>query len=327
MVTTLKASQCCGRTEAKERKEMAVMKETDIELLKHIAEVEDGFDPNCLTAKLGWRSRDVGIWPGTLTKLRMKGFITDFYESNSYHGYRLTETARALISGTSLLSSIQTPQGGKLSLPNDLFEDIIGHPEVKDLLRASLLAEKPVHVLLAGPPALAKTLFLWDIERVGGELAIWLVGSATSKAGLWDLVTERQPKVLLIDELDKMNAADTAALLSIMEGGRLVRAKKGRELDTRVDIKVVAATNRIYGLSPELLSRFAVRKIEAYSRADYQMVVKGVLVRRENVEPELAQEIAQRLDGRSQDVRDSVRVARLASQLGVAKAIKLLLGG
>ncbi|MBA7465329.1 Holliday junction ATP-dependent DNA helicase RuvB [subsurface metagenome] len=303
------------------------MKETDIELLQRIAEVEDNLDPNSLTAKLGWRSRDVGIWPGTLTKLRMKGFIEDFYESNSYHGYKLTEAAKALISGSSLPSATGTPQGQKLEVPEDIFDDIVGHLEVKDLLRASLLAEKPVHVLLSGPPALAKTLFLWDIERAAGERAIWLVGSATSKAGLWDLVAEKQPKALLIDELSTMNAADTAALLSIMEGGRLVRAKKGRELDIRVEIKVVAATNRLYGLSPELLSRFAVRKIEAYSRVDYQKVVKGVLMHRENIEPELANEIAQRLDGRSQDVRDSVRVARLAPQLGVEKAIKLLLPG
>jgi Holliday junction DNA helicase RuvB len=197
---------------------------------------------------------------------------------------------------------------------------------VKELLRASLLAEKPVHILLAGPPALAKTLFLWDIERAAGEKAIWLVGSATSKAGLWDLVAERQPQILLVDELDKMNAADTAALLSMMEGGRLVRAKKGRELDLSHPLWVIAATNRLNGLSPELLSRFAVRRIEAYSRRDFLTVVKGVLARREGVIPELADEIARCLDGRTQDVRDAVRVARLAPQLGVEKAVGLLMG-
>lgn len=301
------------------------MKEKDIELLKQIAEVEDSLDPGSLPAKLGWRSRDVGLWPGTLTALRMKGYIEDHYESNSYHGYKLTEKARALLGGTTLPSATEAPQNGKLSLPDDMFEDIIGHLEVKELLRASLQAEKPVHILLSGPPALAKTLFLWDIERAAGERAIWLVGSATSKAGLWDLVAERQPRILLIDELGKMNAADTAALLSMMEGGRLVRAKKGRELNIQHLVWVIAAANKTYGLSPELLSRFAVRRIEAYNRSDYQTVVRGVLVRHENVEPELAQEIAQRLDGRSQDVRDSVRVARLATQLGVEEAIKLLL--
>jgi Holliday junction DNA helicase RuvB len=54
-------------------------------------------------------------------------------------------------------------------------------------------------------------------------------------------------------------------------------------------------------------------------------VVKGVLIRCEDVAPELAEEIAQRLDGKTQDVRDAVRVARLAPQLGVERAIALLL--
>jgi len=214
----------------------------------------------------------------------------------------------------------------KMNIPDDLFGDIIGHDEVKELLRACLLAEKPVHVLLAGPPALAKTLFLWDIERVSGERAIWLVGSATSKAGLWDVVADRQPSIVLIDELDKMNAADTAALLSMMEGDRLVRAKVGRELNLQHEIRVVAATNRVHMLSPELKSRFAIREMHPYSRDEYLVVVKGVLMRRDGAAPELAEEIAKRLDGRSQDVRDAVRVVRLAPQLGVEKAVKLLLG-
>lgn len=158
----------------------------------------------------------------------------------------------------------EEPRRETLTLPADIFDDIIGHDDVKNLLRATLLAEKPVHALLAGPPALAKSLFLWDIERAYGEQATWLVGSATSKAGLWDLVAEHQPQLLLVDELDKMNAADTAALLSLMEGGRLVRAKKGRSLDVTVVIKVVAATNQIAKLSPELKSRFAIRRLRPY---------------------------------------------------------------
>ena len=54
-------------------------------------------------------------------------------------------------------------------------------------------------------------------------------------------------------------------------------------------------------------------------------MVKGVLVRCEGANPELAEEIAQKLEGKSQDVRDAVRVARLSPQLGAEKAIGLLL--
>ena len=48
-------------------------------------------------------------------------------------------------------------------------------------------------------------------------------------------------------------------------------------------------------------------------------------MRHEKLAPNLAEEIADKLDGRTQDVREAVRVARLSPQLGVEKAIRLLL--
>lgn len=299
------------------------MKEGDLKLLNEIASFEDSHDME-KEFKIGWSWRHVRIWPATLNRLFKDGYLENVFRSNSYTGYRLSELGKAVVSKG---EEPEAPQSEKLACSEDIFEDIIGHEDVKELLKACLLAEKPVHVLLAGPPALAKTLFLWDIERAAGEKAIWLVGSATSKAGLWDLVAERQPQVILIDELDKMNAADTAALLSMMEGGRLVRAKKGRELSLANPLRVVAASNRLEMLSPELRSRFAIRRLSAYSRSDYLTVVRGVLVRREGLKEELADEIARRLDGTSQDVRDAIRVARLAPQLGIDRALRLLLGG
>jgi len=302
------------------------MKEGDLELLHEIAQFEDS--QNMEELRMGWSWRHVRVWPATLNRLFKDGYLENVFRSNSYTGYRLSELGRAMVAGGQDKDTDGTPQNQELALPDSLFEDIIGHDDVKELLIACLMAEKPVHVLLAGPPALAKTLFLWDIERVAGERAIWLVGSATSKAGLWDLVAERHPQVILIDELDKMNASDTAALLSMMEGGRLVRAKRGRELDLNNPLRVIAASNRLHILSPELKSRFAIRQMNPYRRPEYLTVVRGVLVRRESLDQELAGEIARRLDGLSQDVRDAVRVARLAPQLGVEKAIKLLgIGG
>ena len=106
-----------------------------------------------------------------------------------------------------------------------------------------------------------------------------------------------------------------------------VRAKVGRRMDTTLPVWVLAATNNYQKLSREILSRFAVLRIRTYSQADYYQVVKGVLLRREGVAEDISEEIARKLDGKSQDVRDAVRVARLAPQLGIEKAIRLLLGG
>ena len=302
------------------------MKDGDIELLTEIARFEASVDME-KEYRIGWSWRHVRIWPATLSRLFKDGYLDNVFRSNSFTGYKLSENARALVLANQQEVSAEPQPEPLVGLGEDLFADIIGHEEVKDLLTATLLAEKPVHVLLTGPPALAKTLFLWDIEQTFGEQAIWLVGSATSKAGLWDLVAEREPRILLIDEIDKMNAVDMAALLTMMEGGRLVRAKRGRELDIHNPLKVVAASNRMEKLSPELRSRFAIRKLNPYNRSEFLTVVKGVLVRKESLSNELAEEIARKLDGRSQDVRDAIRIARLAPQVGVEKAIKLLLGG
>ena len=299
------------------------MKNDDvIELLSEIARFEDSVDMEN-EYRIGWGWRHVRIWPATLSRLFKDGYLDNVFRSNSHTGYRLSDLGKSLLSAE--ITSPETRQELKPEIPDTLFGDIIGHDGVKELLRAALLAEKPVHVLLTGPPALAKTLFLWDIERAGGEKAIWLVGSATSKAGLWDLVAGREPQILLIDEIDKMNAADTAALLTMMEGGRLVRAKRGRELDINNPLRVIAASNRCEKLSPELRSRFAIRKLDPYGRAEFLTVVRGVLVRSEGLDQELAGEIARRLDGLTQNVRDAIRVARLAPQLGVEKAIALLI--
>jgi len=302
-----------------------MMKEGDIELLAEIAKFEDSW--NMEELRMGWSWRHVRIWPATLSRLFKDGYLDNVFRSNSYTGYRLSEMGRALVTSSRQEDEAEPDTPRQLDIAENIFSDIIGHEDVKELLRACLLAEKPVHVLLAGPPALAKSLFLWDIERAGGERAIWLVGSATSKAGLWDVVADRQPQILLIDELDKMNAADTAALLSMMEGGRLVRAKRGRELNLSNQLTVVAASNRLKMLSPELKSRFAIRTLSAYSRSDYLTVVRGVLVSRENLSTEVAGEIARQLDGRTQDVRDAIRAARLVPQLGVTRAINLLMEG
>jgi len=302
------------------------MKSGDIELLVEIARFEDSHDME-KEYKIGWSWRHMRIWPATLSRLFKDGHLENVFRSNSYTGYRLSELGRAVVSSNQQEDAAEPDAPQQMDIAENIFGDIIGHDDVKELLRACLLAEKPVHVLLAGPPALAKSLFLWDIERIAGERAIWLVGSATSKAGLWDIVADRQPQILLIDELDKMNAADTAALLSMMEGGRLVRAKRGRELNLYNQLTVVAASNRLRLLSPELKSRFAIRTLSAYSREDFLMVVRGVLASRENLSPEVAEEIARQLDGRTQDVRDAIRVARLTPQLGITQAINLLMEG
>lgn len=295
----------------------------DFELLKKIADYEDTMDDR--HRRLGWTWLEVSMYPATINKLVIKGLVRLSYKSHSSTNYLLTDNARAILAGGLPSFELVEPAGAYEPDLSEMFSDIIGYDDLKELLTEALQIEKPLHVLLWGPPSLAKTLFLWDIERAGGEAAMWLIGSATSRAGLWDVVADKKPRWLLVDELDKMTMVDMAALLSLMEKGRLVRAKVGRKLDEKLNIWVVASANRIGRLPDELLSRFAVYQLAEYSATEFRNVVANVLTIHEDTDSYTAAEIALRLVGKTHDVRDAVRVARLAKRIGVKRAIELLI--
>ncbi|MGC2685776.1 MAG: AAA family ATPase [Candidatus Nitrosopolaris sp.] len=74
-------------------------------------------------------------------------------------------------------------------------------------------------MLFIGPPASAKTLFLLgilDIRKNG----VYFDGSNTTN-GILDVLEEERPKIICIDELDKMPRTFQNQLLNFMESGRV----------------------------------------------------------------------------------------------------------
>ena len=298
------------------------MNSKQLEALVRIHEYEERVPAD--KRALGWTWQDVKVHSATLNALLLADMLDIVFKSNSMTGYQLTEKGKAAAVSTDAAGE-ELDDDELVIIPDTIFSPIVGHDNVKRLLGAALRAPKPVHVLLLGPPALAKSLFLWDVEQVYGGRALWVIGSALSQAGLWDLVSERRPQVILIDELDKLRGPDQAALLSLMEGGRLTRAKAGgRRLEIQTEPLVLAAANRTTGLSGELLSRFAVREVLPYNTEQFKQVVRQVLVTREGLDEKTAEEVSAALQGLTQDVRDAIRVARLAGTLDVNEAVELL---
>ena len=62
-----------------------------------------------------------------------------------------------------------------------LFEDIIGYDDIKTLFRMAINANDPVHILLIGPPASAKTLFMRTLTQLQNSYLI--DGGNSTKAG------------------------------------------------------------------------------------------------------------------------------------------------
>jgi Holliday junction DNA helicase RuvB len=284
------------------------MKEVDLELLKRIADIEDSIDPKSFKGMAGWRPVDIGIWPANLTKLRMEGLIEDGYQSNSYHGYKLSQKARAMLVGGPELTETQNQ---KISFPDDLFEVIEGYEDIKALVRQVLDSEKPVHVLFTGVPSSAKTMFLLELSRTG---APYILGSQSTKAGVADLLFDAEPEILLVDEIDRIGTKDIAVLLSLMQTGIVSETKSGKRREIKLKTRVFAASNTLK-MAPELLSRFMVLHFKPYSRDDFLLVASNLLKKREGVDGNLASYIAERVWSLSQrfpDPRQAVRVARLA---------------
>jgi len=218
---------------------------------------------------------------------------------------------------------ILTDTPKSIKLPADLFDTIIGYEDVKDLYKQALKADKPFHILLVGPPASAKTVFLLEIERLPGSC--YALGSSTSKSGLTEYLLNKEPRYLLIDEMDKMSTEDYGALLSLCETGDVIEIKYKREQRKKLNTWVFAAANAKSKIPKEVLSRFQTLIFPEYTREQFIEAAIGVLTKREKVSKSLAKYIAEQTFNKleSKDVRQAVRIARIAkSKKEVDETIK-----
>jgi Holliday junction DNA helicase RuvB len=289
------------------------------EILNRMVEVEKSMDEPHLN--IGWSWQDVATWPAIINRLIIKKLVRVAISTNSGTGYHVTEEGK--LAAIAEIHPVHT-EPERID-DTTLFSGIVGYDNIKELMKTSLALDKPVHILLYGPPAIAKSMFLWEIERVYGSKCLPFIGSATSHAGMWDMLVERHPRILLIDELEKMNITDTAGLLSLMEYGRVIRAKVGRSMDVKITAWVFATANRITSIPPELLSRFAKQELKEYSDQEFIIVVKNVLQKNEELDENSAALIAEKLVGKTHDIRDAVRVARVSKKVSVPRAIELLM--
>ena len=284
----------------------------ELEALRRIIDFEDkkeqkfreqGFD----AALVAWELLEVPVSWKAARKLIMQGIVKKL--GKKWYALADREQARKLLR----LEPAPPPQpeGGseEIEVPPDLFSVIEGYDDVKSLFQKCTKATKPFHVLLIGPPSSAKTLFLLELNRLPG--AFYCLGGSTTKVGLIDQLFEFAPRFLLVDELEKMNKLDYAALLSLMETGIVKETKHDKAREIRLETFVIAACNSTRRLPPELMSRFHFKlHFREYSPEEFERVAVKTLTVREKVDPELAAYIARKS---CHDIREAVGLARAAT--------------
>lgn len=154
----------------------------------------------------------------------------------------------------------------------DLFEEIIGHKEIKKIITNAIFSEKPVHILLVGDPGSAKTMFLLEINRLV-KASLFVIGSNTTKAGLLNQLFETRPRFVLVDEIEKMNKPDQSSLLHLMETGIISETKMNKTREMELKCWVFASANSCEKISEPLLSRFVVLQIPEYTFEEFKGIV------------------------------------------------------
>jgi replication-associated recombination protein RarA len=109
------------------------------------------------------------------------------------------------------------------STEEDIFEEVIGYFDIKRLFEMAIAAEEPVHILLVGPPASTKTVFMRSMLKLSSSY--FTDGTNTTKLGMIEYIFENRPKYLRIDEIDKMQKRNQEFLLNLMETGMVSETK------------------------------------------------------------------------------------------------------
>jgi len=195
-----------------------------------------------------------------------------------------------------------------------LFESIIGYDDIKKIFKMSLISDKAVHILLVGPPASAKTLFMLEFLKL--ERSYFTLGSHSTKAGMIDYLFDYRPRYLLVDEIEHMPYKDQTSLLSIMETGILTETKSQKTRSTQLKTWIFATCNNKEKLLSPLLSRFIIFHLKPYNRDKFIEVSNGILVKND-IPYDLANEISHVVWNKlkSRDIRDCIKISRLAKTI------------
>jgi Holliday junction DNA helicase RuvB len=257
---------------------------------------------------LGFEWHEVHSLPATLNKMVAERILDVNYSSHSSTNYKVADPE--MVKEAIALLEAPPPETEEITeIPDNIFQPIIGYDDIKEFMLKALRGESRVHFLLEGAPATSKSLFMLCIQRAIPQ-AYYATGSRTTAPGLTDALLTHEPKVILLDEIDKMDMQSYAVLLSLMETGQVVETKYRRHTVVKLNTIVIGAANRVDKLPPELLSRFDFHlRFKPYTRDEFTRVCTNYLSQFEGIPEDLAEYIGVRVWD-SMKIPSDVRKAR-----------------
>jgi len=265
---------------------------------------------------LGFEWFEVHSHPITLNKMVGSKLLDVSFHSNrsTYYKLRYPELVKEALERLAEPEIKPEPK-----IPDDLFQSIVGHDNIKTIVRYAIESEKATHLLLQGVPASAKTMFLLDLARLPNSY--YCLAQTMTGPGLADILFLRQPSYLCVDEIDRLSPENVGVLNSLMATGIISESKIGKTRSMELVTKVFAAGITTHRLPSDLLSRFITLKFQPYTEGEFIAVCENTLSR-ENCSLDTARFVGSevwRMYGTNADIRKAVMIARLAGGDG-AKA-------
>jgi replication-associated recombination protein RarA len=220
-----------------------------------------------------------------------------------------------IFSKTASILEPKSTYDGYKQKPNP-FGDIVGHDDLKKLLTKCLAMKDNCNVLLSGPPASSKTIFLLSIQKEVSN-ACFIDAANASGPGLVDYLFEHpNTQVICIDELDKLKKSDQTALLNLLELGILASTKVRKTRTIRMEgVKVFATSNDVDKLIEPLKNRFLKLELPEYTWEDFLEIAQKLLRSRHGLDVTISAKIAQVVWSqlRTKEIRDVLTIAKLTN--------------
>jgi Holliday junction DNA helicase RuvB len=140
--------------------------------------------------------------------------------------------------------------------------------------------------------------------------------SSVTKSGIVDYIFENKPKYLLLDELDKLSKKDQTSLLNLIETGIVSETKYNKTRMMKIKTSIFATSNNVEKIITPLQSRFFIVKLQDYTyKQFYGITVRLLTSNHYNVDEEIAKATADAVWKTSRNIRDSIKIARMAKAI------------
>jgi Holliday junction DNA helicase RuvB len=206
------------------------------------------------------------------------------------------------------LRKILVNDGIKTLEYQQIFKNVIGYDNIKLLLYKMITSKHTNSVLLAGPPASSKTIFILELLDHFKGKAYFVDGTTVSGIGIIDYLFDHTDLKFLLTKLTSSIRKIKRVLLNVIETGILsdVKAKRSKSArQTHMHLSIYATSNDISNMLTPLLSRFIKLNFPEYSLETFIEICHKILSR------ETIQAIVQYVWEHTRDIREAIAIAKI----------------